>query len=887
MAAAPRSQHTVVDWRERGAAVVAAAPGEVAYDLEIDLPAEMFDQLDPNGAPMGARQLANNGIALVEDEDDQEHDVEDAHEQVDPEMEQDLAPILEEEANVEEAVVEVAAAPRSQHTVVDWREQEVAEGVSEADLPPPPPLPPLGLGLPGMYGHTSNLAPRSSSRSGRGVRRPRHYEEVADEAQLHANITDPDDTEHDWDPDMKANSEDELAIFGYLMTQYSLKAGMRKFADRAEEAATAELTQLHVMDTWMPEDPTKLSRVDKIRALSSLMFFKEKRDGKLKGRQCVDGSPQRGYISKEEAASPAVTTESVFTTAAISAWEGRYNRTFDIPSAFVNTDTDENVLMVLKDDLAEMMVKIAPNIYRKYVTTNSKGVPMLYVRLRKSLYGLLRSALLFYRKLRRELEADGFVVNPYDPCVANKTTRSGHQITVVWHVDDLMVSCKDDFAITELACYLGKIYGPKMTMHTGNRHDYLGVFYEFKDRKVEVSMFDYLDKIFDDFPEDIRGGAPVATPAANHLFEIRPESEAKYLPEEQGVAFHHTVAQVLFLTPRARRDVAVVTAFLTSRVKRPDEDDWGKLKRLLRYLWWTRRLKLTLEVTSLGITKWFVDASHLAHWDCKGHGGAAMFLGKGAITSYSNKLKSNTRSSTETEIVAVDRYMPQMLWSLYFIRAQGWDVKHIELHQDNISAQLLEINGQFSSSSKTKHIKAKVFFVKDKVDEGDVVIKDCPTEVMWADVNTKPKQGRVYKEMRAVLMNCPVDYIDETDPRRNQGPIVKKRGSVPKASGVAVPKASGVVKKAKAIKLAAPKRNAKGGLVSDDKAVASVKRVRWHRTTRQTQECVGRGSPESRQAQSRAQRDFWLSLKYRPSRGARRPSRGARGIADRRWRVLR
>ena len=65
----------------------------------------------------------------------------------------------------------------------------------------------------------------------------------------------------------------------------------------------------------------KLSRVEKMRALSLLVFFKEKRDSKLKIRHCVDGSSQREYISKEEEASPTVATESVFTTAAISAFE--------------------------------------------------------------------------------------------------------------------------------------------------------------------------------------------------------------------------------------------------------------------------------------------------------------------------------------------------------------------------------------------------------------------------------------------------------------------------------------------------------------------------------------------------------------------------------------
>ena len=58
-----------------------------------------------------------------------------------------------------------------------------------------------------------------------------------------------------------------------------------------------------------------------------------------------------------------------------------------------------------------------------------------------------------------------------------------------------MVSCKDNFAVTKFTCYLANIYGPKMTMHTGNIHDYLGVIMEFKDQKAEVSMFDYLDKM--------------------------------------------------------------------------------------------------------------------------------------------------------------------------------------------------------------------------------------------------------------------------------------------------------------------------------------------------------------------------------------------------------
>ena len=49
-----------------------------------------------------------------------------------------------------------------------------------------------------------------------------------------------------------------------------------------------------------------------------------------------------------------------------------------------------------------------------------KGTLILYVRLKKALYGILRSSLLFYRELCWELEAYDFKINTYDPCVGNK-----------------------------------------------------------------------------------------------------------------------------------------------------------------------------------------------------------------------------------------------------------------------------------------------------------------------------------------------------------------------------------------------------------------------------------------------------------------------------------
>jgi hypothetical protein len=192
-------------------------------------------------------------------------------------------------------------------------------------------------------------------------------------------------------------------------------------------------------------------------------------------------------------------------------------------------------------------------------------------------------------------------------------------------------------------------------------------------------------------------------------------------------------------------------------VKQPDEDDWGKCRRVVEYLGTTRSLPLRLMADeNLSEIKWLVDASHNVHWDCKGQTGAAMMLGKGATISGSNKQRINTKSACESELVRVDDWVSTMLWSLYFMQAQGHDISNIRLSQDNKSTILLENNGKMSSSKRTKHIKSKYFFITDKIEQGDVIVEYKPTDEIWCDVSTKPKEGAGFKKDRAMHQNCPL-----------------------------------------------------------------------------------------------------------------------------------
>jgi hypothetical protein len=223
---------------------------------------------------------------------------------------------------------------------------------------------------------------------------------------------------------------------------YSLTRAIKKFGKLAKQSAHGEMKQLHDRKCFQAIYSESLSDIERKRALQLLLFVVEKKSGILKSRHCANGNPQHQWMDREEVSSPTVSTEALFITAAIDAVEGRDVTTCDIPNAFIQTDLNEDkdghrTIMKIRGVLVDILCEMDDN-YTQYVTYEGKQ-KVLYVHIIKALYGLLASAMLFYKKLVGDLIGIGFKLNQYDPCVANKMVN-GHQLTVSWHVDDLKVS---------------------------------------------------------------------------------------------------------------------------------------------------------------------------------------------------------------------------------------------------------------------------------------------------------------------------------------------------------------------------------------------------------------------------------------------------------------
>jgi hypothetical protein len=154
-----------------------------------------------------------------------------------------------------------------------------------------------------------------------------------------------------------------------------------------------ELKQLHDQKLLEPTNANQMTHIEKKRALQYLMFLKKKPNGIIKGRGCADGQKQWEYMNKEDASMPTVAIEPVLLlSCVINAKEGRDMATVDIPGAFMQADMDEMVHMKLEGKVAKLLVKLDPKLYCKYVQVK-KGKQVLYVELKKLIYGTLRAAL--------------------------------------------------------------------------------------------------------------------------------------------------------------------------------------------------------------------------------------------------------------------------------------------------------------------------------------------------------------------------------------------------------------------------------------------------------------------------------------------------------------
>ena len=218
----------------------------------------------------------------------------------------------------------------------------------------------------------------------------------------------------------------------------------------------------------------------------------------------------------------------------------------------------------------------------------------------------------------------GFIPNPYDLCVFNKTI-DGHQCTICFHVDDLLIICGSDTVIDSIVKDLGKTFAG---VCVGAIHSYFGMDITISTIGVSVDMNGYFKKIIE---KRTPTGRAATLPTTENLLDH--DDSAVLLNEAKQKLFHSGVAKVLFIAKRVRMMSLTAVCALASRGNLSTYLDREKLDRVFSYLAYGRDIVMKFKCGGTVDFEVHVDASWATHMDCHDRTGIVIMMSGCAIAA--------------------------------------------------------------------------------------------------------------------------------------------------------------------------------------------------------------------------------------------------------------
>ena len=537
----------------------------------------------------------------------------------------------------------------------------------------------------------------------------------------------------------------------------SIKQAREKHTGKYREALRKELQQLHDKKVIEPID-APVTGLKHSKVIGVKGFFKEKvnistgKFEKLKFRLVPQGHlVDRSLYSFDETTSPTVALETVFATINLAAFENRRGFTMDIPGAYLNAELKEPHMVRFGVDLSAEYVQMYPS-YQRHVQEDGT---MLFI-VKKAFYGLPESSALWYEDISKFLLDMGYKTHPCDKGLFVYTDRKDPKkscVLCLW-VDDILGWATHDSLIRNLEKAVIEKYDDAR-LSADEELQYIGmVITQPADGLTYVSQQEYIKKIL--AATNTIGYAK--DPNHSNLFRNKSTNKmsADCKNNEQKVCkieFASHLMMAMYLAKRTRPDILTPLSILATRMQDPDTEDKIALERVYKYVNNTKDYGLTYKPTSMELHYWS-DAAYALHLDRRGHSGIMATLGFANAPIYvkSGKQKIHTRSSTESELVALDECILHLLWMRQIIEFLGYPQHPAFAYQDNKSTIVVCETGQ-SKNGKLKHMAVRYYFIHGQIEQNIVKIKYCKTSDMIADLLTKPLNGQSFIRLRNNILN--------------------------------------------------------------------------------------------------------------------------------------
>lgn len=455
---------------------------------------------------------------------------------------------------------------------------------------------------------------------------------------------------------------------------------------------------------------------------------------------------QKEGIEYDETFSPTGRLATLRGLFAMAAIEDLDISQADFVTAFLNSSLGAGEVVYIKFpdgfvDWLKQLPKSSPLTHWLTRVVNEPGKHFL--KLRKSVYGLKQASRSWYLTVRAWFLTQGFVVSDANACLFVRG-KGGDDLTFIYiWVDDIVVVSKSvgwviealrqNFSIKDLGP-VNMMLGMKITRDRSAR-------------TLCISQTHYIEALLESY--GMADCKPIGTPLQSNIPLVAGTEEEILLFKQSGHNYRRAVGSLNYLSQCTRPDLSHSVSLLSQFLEKPTLVHSGHFKRVLRYLRGTSSLGLTYGVEPLNRTlKTFqaaVSGPPVAFSDSNWAGcqitrrstsGYVFLFNGGAISWWCKKQPTVALSSTEAEYKGFLDAGQEGIWVRRLMKTLGFDnLLSTTLFGDNQGSISLSRNPVFHA--RTKHIEIHFHWIREKVQDGSINIRYCPTEDMIADVLTK------------------------------------------------------------------------------------------------------------------------------------------------------
>lgn len=499
-----------------------------------------------------------------------------------------------------------------------------------------------------------------------------------------------------------------------LLTYTEALSGPNK--DKWIEAIQDEKNSLDKNHTWELVDRHSAGN-NKI--LTNKWVFKQKDDGRFRARLVIRGCEQEYGLNYEETFSPVINSSSMRIIFGLAAVRDYRIIKFDIKTAFLYGDIQEDVFMELPEGY-EQTEKIC--------------------KLKKSLYGLKQASLKWNQRFTSFLRDVGLNPAKSDPCVFTNKEKT---IILALYVDDGLLVGQN---LNELRQIIKIIESEFEVQYDEDPTSFLGMEVQRDSQSLKLSQRAYAENILERF--SMQDSKPKPTP----MLKTNEDDDEKGDFQREKFPYREAVGSLLYASNKTRPDLAFSVGYASRKLQNPSNQDAANVKRIFRYLNGTKSDGITFKKNGQLSLEAFSDADWAEDPSTRrSTTGYIVFFCGGPISWASRRQPNVTKSSTESEYVSAADCCAELMFLKTLIE-EVTDVNiDVNLNVDNQSSIKLIKNGILRR--KSKHIEVKYYFIKEKVDENQLKINYVPTESQTADILTKPLATTKFNEFKKLLVN--------------------------------------------------------------------------------------------------------------------------------------